>query len=123
MNRYITAFLVILSLTLNNCGRECVTTFSLTGTVTDALYNPLPAVGVTIRLHDDDPDKTLNILGLTDSQGTYNVNYTRSASISGDHLEFVKAGYVISVADKFNLSENATCSPVTLRRDAVLQLQ
>lgn len=96
---------------------------SLVGTITDASYNPLPAVGVRIRLRNDDPNKTLDILGLTDNQGKYNFIYSPTSSIDGAQLEFVKAGYVVSVADKFNVSENATCDFVTYMRDAVLQLQ
>lgn len=123
MSRYIIAFSVFFALSLNGCGGDCLEDVSLIGTITDASYNPLPAVGVRIRLRNDDPNKTLDILGLTDNQGKYNFIYSPTSSIDGAQLEFVKAGYVVSVADKFNVSENATCDFVTYMRDAVLQLQ
>jgi hypothetical protein len=93
------------------------------GLVTDTSYTPLPGVSVRIRLRNDDPDKTLDIIGVTDNQGNYSFIYSPTSSINGAHLEFDKTGYGISIADKFNVSENASCDFVTLRRDAMLQLQ
>jgi hypothetical protein len=116
--------IILLAISCSGClGEACEKNYTLTGIVTDSSLTRLE--GVEVRWHYDDPAQPIVVLGQTNQQGEYSIDYLTRASLTGSPIEFVKAGYLTVVADPFAVSEAGPdiCGSITLRRDAILQLQ
>lgn len=101
-------------------GEACLKRYTLAGTVVDSSLAPLEEVQV--RWHYNNPNEPVIVITTTDPQGNYSYSYSTRAALEGSQVEFVKAGYITSVASPYSASEagNDVCDSITLTRDAVL---
>ena len=103
----------------------CRKDYTISGIVTDANFTPLADVQVFLQN---------SLLTTTDVNGQYSARFPSNdqflkeifSYLIGERVVFVKTGYRTVEADAFNVAEAGptVCgSSITLKRDAVLQLE